>query len=115
MVTVKSCETSYKQRCYGQALQFEAGWTLQKITDNQKLSVGTVWNICKGPTLPKKKKGCPLILKSPTRPHVIVIAIPNSENRQKPLREIVEICRITAGERTLWKALKLEGYNQRIS
>lgn len=115
MVAVKTFETSYNQRCYVQALRFEAGWTFQKIADNQKLSVGTVWNICNGPATPKKRKGRPLTLDSPTRRRLVYTASLTAENRRKSYAEIAEICGVKACEKTLQKAFQLEGCSRQVS
>lgn len=112
MVTVKTCESSYKQCCFVQALWYEAGWTLQKIADNQKLSVGTVWDICNRPTTPKKKKGQPFMLDTPTCHQLVFTATLDAKHWQKPFSEIAEICRANACERTLRKAFDIEGYSQ---
>lgn len=115
MVAIKTAETSYKQRCYIQALRFEAKWTFRKIADNQGLALSTVFDICNKPATPKKRKGRPVILDSPTRRRLVFTATENAENRRKSYTEIAEICGITACEKTLRKAFDAEGYSRRIA
>lgn len=115
MVTVKTAECSYKQRCYIQCLRNEAGWTLQKIADNQQLSIGTVWNICNSPATPRKKKGRPLKITTPIRRQLVATATLDAEHRRKPYSEIAEICGISAGEKSLRRAFEREGYHRRIA
>lgn len=112
---VKTREVSYKQRIYIHALRFRAGWTLQKIADDQNLSVSTVWRICKGSDTPKKKKGHPLKLNTPIRQNLIQHATLNAENRRKSLLEVAMDCGITADEKTLRNAFRTEGYARRIA
>jgi hypothetical protein len=115
MVTVKTAECSYKQRCYIQCLRNEMSWTLQRIADNQQVSVSTVWNICNGFATPRKKKGRPLKITTPLRRQLVATATLDTEHHRKPYNEIAEICGISAAENTLRRAFEREGYHRRIA
>jgi len=113
MPPIKTHEASYRQRCAVQALRFSAGWTYQRIADDQNLGVSTVWDICHAPATPKKRKGRPFSIDSPTRRTLVATATRDSTHRQMPFTHIADICGVQACERTLQKAFALEGYHRR--
>lgn len=115
MPVVNAPDTSYKKRCYVQALHFRAGWTYQKIAADQGLSLGTVHNICKGPATPKKRKGRPFSIDTPTRRSLVATATMSSAHRRMPLMEVAELCGVRGSERTIRKAFSLEGYSRRVA
>jgi len=105
----------YKQRCAVQTLRFVAGWTYRQIAENQQLSLGTVYNICQGPSTPTKPKGRPFSLSTPTRRLLVATATMNAAHRRMTLPEIAAECGVQACERTLRKAFKMEGYSRRVA
>lgn len=113
MPQVKTQETPYKKRCAVQALRFSAGWSYPRIAQDQNLAVSTVWDICHAPATPKKRKGRPFSIDTPTRQRLVATATQNSLHRQMPLPDIAEICGVRASERTLRKAFAREGYHRR--
>ena len=113
MPPIKTHETSYKIRCFVQALRFEAGWTYAQIAENQRLGVSTVWDICHAPATPKKRKGRPLTIDTPKRRLLVATATQDAEHRQMSYRDIADICGIRAGDKALRKAFALEGYHRR--
>ena len=66
MPLVKVRETSYKKACYVQALHFRAGWTYQRIAENQNIRLSTVDNIYNAAAMPKKHKGRPVLINAST-------------------------------------------------
>lgn len=113
MPPIKTKETSYKTRCQVQALRFSAGWTYARIAEDQNLGISTVRDICNSPATPKKRKGRPFSIDSPTRRHLVATATQDAAHRQMPFQEIAELCGVQASERTLRKAFALEGYKRR--
>ena len=108
-------DTSYKKRCYVHALRFRAGWTYQQIAEDQNLGLSTVHDICKAPATPKKRKGRPFSIDSPTRRRLVATATMSSAHRRMPLMEIAELCGVQASEKTIRKAFSLEGYSRRVA
>jgi hypothetical protein len=114
-MAIKTHEVSYKQCCYIHALQFRADWTFQKIASNQGLSVSIVFTIRRGPATPKKKKGRPGKIDTPTCKALVQRATLNTENRRKPLFQIAfEKC-VNASQETIRRAFLNEGYVRRIA
>jgi hypothetical protein len=115
MPAVKTQETTYKQRCYLQALR-HAGWTFARIARDQNLGITTVQRICSQPvTTHRKRTGQPPKIDTPTRRRLVFTAILNAENRLKTYKDIAEICGINANERTLRNTFEKEGYHCRIA
>ena len=81
MALVRRQEASYKQRCMVQALRFEAGWTYERITENQGLGMIIVHDICHGPATPKKRKGRPVSIDPAARRLLIATATRDAEYR----------------------------------
>jgi len=106
---------SYKTRCQVQALRFSAGWTYRRIAEDQNLAVSTVHDICHGPSTPRKTKGRPILLDTPTRCRLVAMATQSAEHRRMPLREVAALCDIEACDRTLRKAFAKEGYARRVA
>ena len=106
---------SYKTRCQVQALRFSAGWTYQRITEDQNLSVSTVHDICHAPATPRKTKGRPALLDTPTRHRLVATATESAAHRRMPLSEVAALCNIEACDRTLRKAFAKEGYRRRVA
>jgi len=107
--------TLYKTRCQVQALRFSDGWTYRRIADDQNLAVNTVHDICHGPSTPRKTKGRPILLDTPTRCRLVAMATQSAEHRRIPLREVTALCDIEACDRTLHKAFAKEGYARRVA
>jgi len=105
----------YKQRCAVQTLRFMAGWTYRQIAENQQLNLGTVYNICQGPSTPTKPKGRPFSLSTPTRRLLVATTTMNAAHRRMTLPDIASECGVQACERTLRKAFKMEGYSRRVT
>ena len=92
---------SYRQRCAVQTLRFSAGWTYRKIAEDQNLSVSTVYQICQGPTTPKKPKGRTFSLDTPTQRRLVATATMSAANRRMRLTEVAPACGVQACEKTL--------------
>src|SRR5437868_15156493 len=90
---------SYKQRCAVQTLRFSAGWTYRQIAEHQQLSVGAVFNICQGPSTPKKPKGRPFSLMTPTRRLLVTTATMSAAHRRMTYPEVAAACGVQACER----------------
>ena len=106
---------SYKTRCQVQALRFSAGWTYRRIAEDQNLSVSTVHDICHAPATPRKTKGRPVLLDTPTRRRLVATATESAGHRRMPLSEVAALCNIEACDRTLRKAFAKEGYRRRVA
>src|SRR5437588_7623788 len=115
MPVVHSEDTSYKQRCYVQALYFSARWTYRQIAADQNLSLGTVSNICNAPATPKKRKGRPFSIDAATRRQLVFTATSSAAHRRMPVTQVAAICGVNACERTLLKAFAKEGYHRRVA
>lgn len=115
MVTVRTEDIDYKQRCYVQALRFSAGWTYDRIAKDQNLPLSTVAKICKGPATPQRKNRCGRKIKidTPTRRLLVFTATKDAEHRQKPYEEIAKIVGVEASNKTLREAFAKEGYHRR--
>ena len=96
-----------------QALRFEAGWTYQRIAENQNLAITTVSDICHAPATPKKRIGRPFSITPTTRRVLVATATRDAQHRQMTLADIADICGVRASEKTLRKAFALEGYHRR--
>jgi len=106
-------DTSYKKRCFVQALRFRAGWTYREIAADQNLGLSTVHDICQAPATPKKRKGRPFSIDTPTRRRLVATATFSAANRRLTYSEVADLCGIQASEKTLRKAFSLEGYHRR--
>jgi len=115
METPKREWVPYKQQCAVQTFLLDAGWKYQKIADNQRLSVSTVFDICQGPFTPKKPKGRQFSLNTPTRHCLVATRTMSAAYRRMPLVEVAAACGMQASQRTLQKAFKIEGYSRRVA
>ena len=96
MPPIKTHEVSYKPRCAVQVLCFNAGWTYQRIADDQNLGVSMVWDICQAQATHLKRKGKPFSINSLTQKTLIAVATRVSSHRQMPFTTIVDISRLQA-------------------
>ncbi|KAH0604922.1 uncharacterized protein H6S33_006590 [Morchella sextelata] len=114
MVTVRSDDIEYKQRCYVQALRFSAGWTYDRISKDQNLPLSTVAKICNTPATPKRKNRCGRKIKidTPTHRRLVYVATLNAENRRKPYADIAQLVGVEADSKTLQEAFAKEGYHR---
>jgi len=113
MALVRRQEASYNQRYRIQALRFEAGWTYERIEENQGLRTTTFHDICHAPTAPKKRKGRPFSIDPAARRLLIGTATRYAEHRRMRYVDIADIFGITGSEKTLRKAFVMEGYHRR--
>lgn len=104
-----------EQRIYIHVLRFKAGWTLQRIASDQNLSVSTIWAVTKGPETPRKKRGRPVIIDTPTRKALVHSATLSAENRRKPLFQIANEEGIHASPETVRRAFLKESYVRRVA
>lgn len=117
MVSIRTEDVSYKQRCYVQALRNNAGWTFQRIARDQGLALSTVYGICSGPATPQRvgKCGRKVKIDTPTRRRLVFAATSTAENRRKPYSEVANEMGIEASDKTLRTAFAKEGYHRRIA
>lgn len=108
-------EASYKQRCEIQTLRKYNNWSYRRISEATGFSTYGCWKICQEPSTPKKRKGRPLLLNTPTRRRLIFAASQDSEHRQMPMIDVAAELGIEACERTIKKAFRKEGYNRRVA
>ena len=113
MALVRRQEASYKQRCMVQALRFEAGWTYERIAQNQGLGTTTVHDICHAPATPRKQKGQPFSIDPEARRLLVATATRDAEHRRMRYVDIADICGIPGSEKTPRRAFAMEGYHRR--
>jgi len=115
MPPIKVSEISYKKRCYVHALRFRAGWTYQRIAEDQNIGLSTVHDICHAPATPKKQKGRPFSIDTPTRQRLVATATQSDAHRRMTLMEIADLCGVQGHKKTIRKAFSLEGYSRRVA
>jgi IS30 family transposase len=113
-MTAQTC-TSYKERCYVQALHSVAGWSIRRIATALPLKKSTVARICQSPTTPKKRHYHLSSFPTLERKKLIDFITSSAATRQMLLKEVKTQMNLQHSVRSMQRALAREGYRRRIA
>lgn len=84
-------EFSHKDRIRVHVLR-ELGWTMRDISIYTEIPLGSIHNICTMPATPRKRRGRPRILTTPTRKRLIDFIQESAANRRMNFLEVALQC-----------------------
>lgn len=124
-------EATRDERIIMHTLRYMAKWEYQQIGEYyiQFLAIGvlivigyalgfhptTVSRICGQPYTPTKRRGQPLLLRTPERARLAYYATLDGEHRRRTYVDIADKYRIAGCADTLRKAMEKEGFNRRVA